>query len=130
MARLKSLLAAAAIDQAIGLAQCGGGAGEGLEQRLQLRKSAPLGILAGGLQPGVDGHSSECQCAAQGNWHRHEVMVYGTWEVVPGELDREIDTERARIDPATALRKKPIAITQFALDSSHSSTHERVAAKA
>lgn len=50
------LLTAVAIDEAIGLSQCRGGAGEGLEQRLQLWKPTPLCILAGGFQPGVDRH--------------------------------------------------------------------------
>src|SRR5262245_57961164 len=109
MARLKSLLAAAAIDQAIGLAQCRCGARERLEQRLQLGESSPLRILAGGLQPGVYGHKLERQRAAHGNWDRQEVMIYGTRKVVPGELDREIDSERAGIDPASTFSKDTIA---------------------
>lgn len=59
------LLTAAAIDQAIGLTQCRGGAGEGLEQRLQLWKPTPLCILAGGLQPGVDRHTRTSACRAR-----------------------------------------------------------------
>src|SRR3977135_478822 len=72
---------------------------------------------------------SERQGAAHRDGHGQEVVIDWPGQVIPGEFDRQIDTERAGCESAAAFGEDSIAVAQLTPDSPDASTDERVAAE-
>ena len=130
-----------AIDETIGVAQRRHRPGEGFKERLQIRETAPVRVLARRFQPSVNGHtipyllprtanrelSLECESTADDYGYCEESVIDRLAQMVPRELDRELDTERARAEPATPFREDTIAVAQVALDPPDTASGECVA---
>ena len=74
--------------------------------------------------------SIRSQCAAHGDRHGQKVVIDRSVQVIPRELDRQIDAERAGRESAAAFGEDAIAVAQLTPDSPDAAADERVAAEA